>query len=88
MADWVKQTGVDPQAVSLLLGTMPATPPDALRQVTVPALVVAGEQDSRSASAAELTALLPNGRLALVPGDHLTALDAPEFTAAVLDFLG
>ena len=87
MADWVKQTGVDPRAVTLLLGTMPATPPDALRQVTVPALVVAGEQDSRSASAAELTALLPNGRLVLVPGDHYTALGAPEFTAAVLNFL-
>jgi hypothetical protein len=32
--------------------------------------------------------LPPNGRLALVAGDHGTVLAAPEFSAALLDFLG
>ena len=53
----------------------------------VPTLIVVGDGDSRGASAGELAALLPNGRLARVPGDHLTALEAPEFTGAVLEFL-
>jgi pimeloyl-ACP methyl ester carboxylesterase len=87
-ADWITQTGTDPRAVSLVLDSSVATPREALAQVPTPVLVVAGEQDSRGASAAGLTALLPNGRLALVPGDHLTAPDAPEFSAAVLEFLG
>ena len=75
------------RSVRLLLDSFVATPQDALRQVPTPTLVVVGDGDSRGASAGELTALLPNGQLAVVPGDHLTALDTPEFSAAVLDFL-
>ncbi len=88
LAAWVTQTGADPRAIGLLLDSFVATPPAALRRVPTPTLVVAGDRDSRGASAAELAALLPGGRLARVPGDHLTALAAPEFTAAVLDFFG
>jgi pimeloyl-ACP methyl ester carboxylesterase len=87
LAGWVTQIGADPRAIGYLLDSFVPTPREALAQVPTPTLVVAGEQDSRSASAAELTALLPNGRLDLVPGDHYTALGAPEFIAAVLDFL-
>jgi pimeloyl-ACP methyl ester carboxylesterase len=87
LAGWVTQTGADPRAIGYVLGTTVATPHDALRQVPTPTLVVVGERDSRSASAGELTALLPNGQLILVPGDHFTALGAPEFTTAVLNFL-
>ncbi|MCW2897629.1 MAG: alpha/beta hydrolase, partial [Actinomycetia bacterium] len=65
-----------------------ATPRDALREVPTPTLIVAGDGDSRGASAGELAALLPKGQLVPVPGDHMTALDAPEFTDAVLNFLG
>ena len=88
LAGWVTQIGADPRAIGYLLGSFVATPRDALRQVPTPTLVVAGDGDSRSASAGELAALLPNGQLLLVPGDHLTALGAPEFTAAVVNFLG
>jgi pimeloyl-ACP methyl ester carboxylesterase len=88
LAGWLKQTGADPRAIGYLLDSWVATPPEALRQVPTPTLVVAGDGDSRGASAGELAALLPNGRLALIPGDHLTALSAPEFTDAIADFLG
>ena len=54
----------------------------------MPTLIVAGDRDSRSESAAELAALLPNGQVVLVPGDHESVLSTPGFTAAVLDFLG
>jgi pimeloyl-ACP methyl ester carboxylesterase len=87
LADWVAQAGADPRAIGYLLGSFVATPPDALRQVPTPTLVVAGDRDSRGASAGELAALLPNGQVVLVPGDHETTLSAPEFSAAVLDFL-
>jgi pimeloyl-ACP methyl ester carboxylesterase len=85
---WVTQVGADPRAIGYLLGSIVATQRDALRHVPTPTLVVAGDRDSRSATAGELAALLPNGQLTLVPGDHLTALAAPELTTAVLDFLG
>jgi pimeloyl-ACP methyl ester carboxylesterase len=86
-AEWVTQIGADPRAIGYVLNSFLATPQDALRQVRTPTLVVAGDRDSRSETAGELTALLPNGRLVLVPGDHFTALGAPEFTAEVLSFL-
>jgi len=86
-ADWIRRAGVDARAVGLVLDTFVATPADVLRSVSVPTLVVVGDRDSRGASADSLAALLSDGRLVLVPGDHVTALGAPEFTTAVLDFL-
>jgi pimeloyl-ACP methyl ester carboxylesterase len=87
-AAWIAGTGADPWAVRSVLDTMVATSAQALREVPVPTLIVVGDADSRGDSAGELAALLPNGRLTRVPGDHMTALDAPEFTSAVLEFLG
>lgn len=88
MAAWIRQIGADPRAIGHVLSTFVATPADALRRVQVPTLVVVGDRDPRGATAAELAALLPEGRLVTVPGDHGTALVAPELTAAVAEFLG
>jgi pimeloyl-ACP methyl ester carboxylesterase len=87
-AQWIRQSGVDPRAVGLVLGTFVATAAEALRPVSAPTLVVVGDRDNRGTSAGSLAALLPHGQLVVVPGDHVTALGAPEFTAAVLEFLG
>jgi pimeloyl-ACP methyl ester carboxylesterase len=86
-ASWIAETGADARAVRYVLDTFGATPAAALREVPVPTLIVVGAGDSRSATAGDLAALLPNARLSLVPGDHLTALEAPELLTAVLDFL-
>lgn len=87
-AEWIRQSGVDARAVGLVLGTFVATAAGALRQVSARTLVVVGDRDSRGTSAGSLAALLPHGQLVVVPGDHVTALGAPQFTAAVLEFLG
>ncbi len=87
-AEWIRQSGVDARAVGLVLGAFVATPAGALRRVAARTLVVIGDRDSRGTSAGSLAALLPHGQLVVVPGDHVTALAAPEFTAAVLEFLG
>jgi pimeloyl-ACP methyl ester carboxylesterase len=86
-ASWIAGTGADPRAVRYVLDTWTATPAEALREVHVPTLIVVGEDDSRGASAGELAALLPDARVSRVPGDHLTAPEAPELLTAVLDFL-
>ena len=87
-AGWIAQAGVDPRAIAYLLDSFVGTPKDALRQVPTPTLIVAGDGDTRSASAGELAGLLPNGRLVLIPGDHLGVIGAPELIDAVVDFLG
>jgi len=86
-AGWIRQSKVDARAVGLVLDTFVATPADALRSVPTPTLVVVGDRDSRGPSAGPLADLLPNGQLASVPGDHVTAVSAPEFTAVILRFL-
>jgi len=86
-AGWIRQSKVDARAVGLVLDTFVATPADALRSVPTPTLVVVGDRDSRGTSAGPLADLLPNGQLASVPGDHVTAVSAPEFTAVILRFL-
>jgi pimeloyl-ACP methyl ester carboxylesterase len=64
---------------------------DTLRAVTVPALVVAGEQDDLSspADAQAMVDALPGARLVVVArSGHLTAVEAPEaFNGAVHEFL-
>jgi pimeloyl-ACP methyl ester carboxylesterase len=86
-AQWTRQIDADPVAIGHVLTTFVATPREALAQVPTPVLVVVGDRDSRGATAAELAAALPNGRLVRVPGDHGTALTAPELTAAITSFL-
>ncbi|MFC1432182.1 alpha/beta fold hydrolase [Streptacidiphilus sp. N1-3] len=87
-AEWYRSSGEDPVALLHVLDSVVATPVEPLGGVRVPTLVLIGSEDERAASADQLAAALPLGRLALVPGDHRTAAAAPEFVAAMLDFLG
>lgn len=86
MAQWIMQAGADPRALLNLLDSLVPTPEDALRRITVPALVAIGDQDERS-DADELAALLPAARFLRVPGDHGSAFAAPELAEAILAFL-
>ena len=87
LARWIGRSGADPQALLNVLDCLVPTPADALRQVETTTLVVVGQDDQRQASADELAALLPGARFVRVPGNHGTAVVAPEFAAAVSEFL-
>ncbi|WP_225830838.1 alpha/beta fold hydrolase [Streptomyces sp. NK08204] len=64
---------------------------DVLHRADVPAVVIAGDEDRlvRPDEAQRLTAVLPRGRLVVVPGaGHLTPLEAPaRVTTALLGLL-
>ena len=85
-AEWISKLGADPRALLLVLASLLPTPEDALRQITIPALVAIGDQDERS-DAGELAALLGDARFVRVPGSHGSALAAPELAAAMTAFL-
>lgn len=53
----------------------------------MPVLLLGGADDGMAAGIDGLAALLPDARTLRVPGDHLAALHAAEFRAAVRDFL-
>ncbi|MBO9624811.1 MAG: alpha/beta fold hydrolase [Microbacterium sp.] len=54
---------------------------------TQPTLLLGGVDDGMAAGIGDLAVLLPESRVGRVPGDHLGALHAPEFRAAVAAFL-
>jgi pimeloyl-ACP methyl ester carboxylesterase len=87
LAQWITQSGSDPRALCHVLDTHVATPHAALRQVATPTLVVIGDQDNDHASANALAATLPNARFTRVPGNHFTALAAPELATTIVAFL-
>jgi pimeloyl-ACP methyl ester carboxylesterase len=86
--DAIAQRGLKAEAMLNVLVQQVDTLAKALGTVDVPILVVSGQQDEDNGSAERLADTFPHGRALRVPGDHLTALAAPELTAAILEFLG
>lgn len=72
-----------------LMVNQPNIDPASLRTLEVPTLVIAGTHDLIRAAHTRLIAQsLPNGELALIPGNHFIAAKNPEpFNAAVDEFL-
>ncbi|MEU4746211.1 alpha/beta fold hydrolase, partial [Actinosynnema sp. NPDC023658] len=58
-----------------------------LAAITARTLVVAGEDDELATRPDVLADAIPDARLLVIPGDHGTAADSPEFRAAIVDFL-
>jgi pimeloyl-ACP methyl ester carboxylesterase len=85
-AQVIAKSGADPRVMLHVLDSLVPTSEAALRGIAVPALVAIGDQDERS-DADQLAALLRNARFIRVPGDHASALAAPELTLAILAFL-
>jgi pimeloyl-ACP methyl ester carboxylesterase len=58
-----------------------------LDQITAPTLVIAGTEDQLAARPEALSAAIPQARLLLISGDHLSAVINPDFAAAIVEFL-
>ena len=85
---FLKTVGGDPAALIHVLGAFVDTPHEALARIGMPTLVLMGAQDDDSGSAQALAAALPDGRYAVVPGNHMSAVTRPELGTAIADFLG
>ncbi|HEX4217029.1 MAG TPA: alpha/beta hydrolase [Acidimicrobiales bacterium] len=59
-----------------------------LGAITAPTLVLAGTEDTMARRPEVLAAAIPAATLALVPGDHLTAVSNGAFAQALIGFLG
>jgi pimeloyl-ACP methyl ester carboxylesterase len=84
---FLKTTGGDPQALLPLLDSFVDTREPELRAIDLPTLVVSGAEDRDNGSAEKLAAMLPRGRYAEVPGNHMSAVTKPELGRALADFL-
>lgn len=84
---FMKTMQVDRVAARLLLQTFADTPPEALAAITMPTLIVNGDQDRDNGDPAALTARLPNAVQAVVPGTHMSCVTKPDLGLAIRDFL-
>jgi pimeloyl-ACP methyl ester carboxylesterase len=87
MVEYVKQSGLDQQALALLQKYQPSTSTSTLSKIKNHVLVIHGDSDMANGSAEELAAIFPHGEIAVTPGDHNHAAQTPEFAAVVVNFL-
>ena len=85
---FLKSQGVDRVAARLLLDTMPDLDLVLLDAITMPTLVVCGDEDRDNGSAEELADLLPNADYVEVPGTHMSSVTKPDLGQAIAQWLG
>lgn len=84
---FMKTMNVDRVAARLLLQTFSDTAPEELAALTMPTLVLNGDQDRDNGSPDKLAAVLPNATLVTVPGTHMSCVTKPDLGIAIRDFL-
>lgn len=84
---FLRSTGGDPQAMLPLLNSFVDTTESELDAIDLPVLVVSGVDDDDNGSAGELAQRLRCGRLAEIPGNHMTAVLQPQLSTEMIGFL-
>ncbi|MGY6500794.1 MAG: alpha/beta fold hydrolase [Acidimicrobiales bacterium] len=79
-------TGADRIALAAVLRSSTHGTRD-LSVIACPTTVIAGDTDPLARGADRLAEAIPGARFVSVPGDHLGAVGAEEFTAAILEHL-
>jgi pimeloyl-ACP methyl ester carboxylesterase len=85
--DYATSIGADLRSLHLQQEYQPVTSPDELRKITVPVLVIAGNEDKDNGDPGKLERLFPDGKLAIVPGDHNNTYKSVVFGGAVMAFV-
>lgn len=86
-AQFMKQNGIDAEAVAHVLRSQLATPDAVLQTLATPTLVICGEQDQDNGSAPDLAMVLPAASYLEIPGNHMSAVTKPDFGAAIAAWL-
>lgn len=87
--EFAERSGNDLGALAAMQRSARATLDAAkLAEVRLPVLVLIGAEDTLAGPADRLAAAIPGARFRIVPGDHLSVFAQPDYTTAVLTFLG
>jgi pimeloyl-ACP methyl ester carboxylesterase len=84
---FMKTQKVDRVAARLLLQAVEDTGEGELAEVTMPTLVVCGDQDRDNGSPHALADALPDGTFVEIPGTHMSSVTRPELGEAIARFL-
>ena len=78
---------VDTEAAVLLLNSFGEFDPSVLKTVTVPTLVICGDDDRDNGSPEALVQLLPDAQFAEIPGTHMGSVTHKELGTSIAHFL-
>ncbi len=84
---FMKTMEVDRAAARLLLQAVDDTGVEELAAITMPTLVLCGDNDQDNGSAPKLAETLPNARYAEIPGTHMSSVTEGAMGDALLEFL-
>lgn len=84
---FMKSMKVDRIAARLLLQSVEDLAPQELARLTMPTLVLCGEDDRDNGSPEALADALPDGRLQGVPGTHMSSVTKPDLGREIARFL-
>jgi len=84
---FLKTTKVDRVALERLLLSMSDIGRAALASLTLPTLVLCGEEDEDNGSADALAAMLPDAQRGRIPGNHMNCITFPDFGEAIAGYL-
>jgi len=84
---FMKTMKIDPDALRLLLLSMSDMGREILDKITMPTLVLCGEDDDDNGSPDALVAALPDAERGTIPGTHMSCITKPEFGDAIVDYL-
>jgi pimeloyl-ACP methyl ester carboxylesterase len=84
---FMKTQKIDRVAARLLLQSVDDTEPAELAGVKMPTLVVCGDKDRDNGSPGALVEALPDARLELIPGTHMSSVTEPALGEAIVRFL-
>lgn len=85
---FLKSQKVDRVAARHLIGSFTDLPLDMLKRVTMPTLVVCGDEDQDNGSAVHLASCLPDAVYVAVPGTHMGSVTKPDLGRAIAGWLG
>jgi pimeloyl-ACP methyl ester carboxylesterase len=87
VAQFMRTMGMDGAVAGHVLMSQVESSLEDLHSLACPSLVLSGRDDDDNGSAAELAQALPDARLALIPGNHMSAITSPAFGRSILAFL-
>ncbi|HVV54202.1 MAG TPA: alpha/beta hydrolase [Mucilaginibacter sp.] len=86
MMAYIHSEHFDDLALALQQKYQPSTSPKELLKIRKPVLIVRGTEDKGDGSETELQKMIPGSKLVYVPGDHVGAFLAEQFSDAVIAF--
>jgi pimeloyl-ACP methyl ester carboxylesterase len=84
---FMKTMKINRVAARLLLHSVADLASDDLAAIAMPTLVLCGEQDRDNGDPQALVDALPDARLQLIPGTHMSSVTEPELGQAIAGFL-